>query len=146
MNANSIRSIEARLYTIPLPEILSDAKHGDHTHFELVTVTVTLHDGQQGTGYTYTGGKGGHAIQAMVRYDLAPALIGKDAPYRRIFDFMDWHVHYVGRGGIAAFYTSAIDIALWDIRCRHRGFRSESGRRFGQFDAAYCGGIDLGSR
>ncbi len=146
MKANSISSIEVRLHTIPLPEILSDAKHGDHTHFELVTVTVTLHDGQQGTGYTYTGGKGGRAIQAMIRYDLAPALIGKDATgIDEIFDFMEWHVHYVGRGGIAAFATSAIDIALWDIRCRAQGLplwkvaggASNSTR-------AYCGGIDLG--
>jgi L-alanine-DL-glutamate epimerase-like enolase superfamily enzyme len=37
--------------------VLSDAKHGDHTHFELVTVTVHTSDGLKGTGYTYTGGK-----------------------------------------------------------------------------------------
>jgi len=34
--------------------------------------------------------------------------------------FMDEHLHYVGRGGIAAFAVSAIDIALWDLRCRAR--------------------------
>ena len=31
-------------------------------------------------------------------------------------DAMQWHVHYVGRGGIASFAISALDIALWDLR------------------------------
>ncbi|MEM9237591.1 MAG: uroporphyrinogen decarboxylase, partial [Verrucomicrobiota bacterium] len=66
---NGIRKIEARLYQVPLPEVMSDAKHGDHTHFELVTAKVTLDDGSEGTGYTYTGGKGGHAIHAMIQHD-----------------------------------------------------------------------------
>ncbi|MFT5884744.1 MAG: galactose mutarotase-like enzyme [Arcticibacterium sp.] len=33
---------------VPLPEVLSDAKHGDHFHFEWVTCTVTLEDGGEG--------------------------------------------------------------------------------------------------
>ena len=117
-----INKIETRLYAVPLPEVLVDARHGDHTHFELLTVTVTLDDGQEGTGYTYTGGKGGHAIHALIKYDLAPVLIGKEAAdIDRLSDFMEWHVHYVGRGGIASFAVSAIDIALWDIRCKSSG-------------------------
>ena len=58
------------MFRVPLAEVLSDAMHGDHTHFELVTATVRLDDGRQGTGYTYTGGKGGHAVQAMISHDL----------------------------------------------------------------------------
>jgi L-alanine-DL-glutamate epimerase-like enolase superfamily enzyme len=54
--------------------------HGLHTHFELVTVTVRCSDGLEGTGYTYTGGKGGRAILAMVNHDLRPFLLGRDPP------------------------------------------------------------------
>ena len=146
MEGKTIGSIDARLFAVPLPEVLSDAKHGDHTHFELVTVTITLHDGQRGTGYTYTGGKGGHAILAMIRHDLAPALIGRDASgIDEIFDFMEWHVHYVGRGGVAAFAISAIDIALWDIRCRAQGLPLwQAAGGAANSTRAYCGGIDLG--
>ena len=75
---SAIKHVETRLFKVPLPEVLSDAKHGDHTDFELVTVTISLEDGSVGTGYTYTGGKGGHAIKTMVEHDLAPDLIGKD--------------------------------------------------------------------
>ena len=115
---SSIATIHPRLFRVPLAEVLSDAKHGDHTHFELVTVTITLEDGSEGTGYTYTGGKGGHAIKAVVEHDIAPALLGQRRQRCRthIFDFMEWHIHYVGRGGITSFATSAIDTALWDIR------------------------------
>ena len=42
MNSTHIKEIDIRLFAVPLPEVLSDAKHGDHTHFELVTVTVAL--------------------------------------------------------------------------------------------------------
>lgn len=146
MSNDTIKQIETRLYAVPLAEVLSDAKHGDHTHFELVTVTVTLADGREGTGYTYTGGKGGHAIQAMIAHDLGPAIVGRNAErVEELFDFMGWHVHYVGRGGIASFAISAIDIALWDIRCRSLGqplWKAAGGAD--KTTRAYCGGIDLG--
>ncbi len=142
---SAIKKIDVRLFEVSLAEVLSDAKHGDHTHFELVTATVTLEDGSEGTGYTYTGGKGGHAIKAMIEHDLAPALVGRDGPaIEEIYDFMEWHIHYVGRGGIASFAISAVDIALWDIKCRKAGkplWKMAGGA--GNSCKAYCGGIDL---
>ncbi len=96
----AIKEICTRLFKVPLAEILSDAKHGDHDHFELITCTITLEDGSSGTGYTYTGGKGGYAIKAMLDHDLRPMLLGKDASaIEDIYDEMEWHIHYVGRGG-----------------------------------------------
>ena len=142
---SSIEAVEARLFRIPLDEILSDAKHGDHSHFELVTATVRLADGRTGTGYTYTGGKGGHAILAMIRHDLAPFLIGRDgAAIDALYDAMQWHIHYVGRGGIASFAISALDIALWDLKGKTQGlplWRLAGGA--GNKARAYRGGIDL---
>ena len=43
----TIKNIKVQLFKVPLPEILNDAKHGDHSHFELVTATVTLEDGSE---------------------------------------------------------------------------------------------------
>jgi len=141
----AIREIRTQLFQVPLAEVLVDAKHGDHTQFELVTATVILSDGTQGTGYTYTGGKGGHAIAAMIHHDLAPFLLGQDAgPVENLYEGMQWHIHYVGRGGIASFAISALDIALWDIRCKTRGW--PLWKLAGGADnrcKAYCGGIDL---
>lgn len=143
--ASAIKNIQTRLFKVPLPEVLADAKHGEHTHFELITVAIELQDGSKGVGYTYTGGQGGQAIRAMLDYDLAPALIGKNASgIDAIADFMQWHIHYVGRGGIASFATSAIDIALWDIRCKRLGkplWQVAGGAS--NRTKAYRGGIDL---
>ncbi len=141
----TIVGIDARLYRIPLKEILSDAKHGDHTHFELITATVRLSNGFEGTGYTYTGGWGGQAIVAMIRHDLTPMLLGRNAEQvEELNESMQWHVHYVGRGGVASFAISAVDIALWDLRGKHTGrsLRQMAGGA-DTSTAAYCGGIDL---
>ena len=140
-----IDTVTVRHFKVPLAEVLTDAKHGDHTHFELVTATVRTADGAEGTGYTYTGGRGGRAIVAMIEHDLAPFLVGKDAAdIEALYDAMQWHVHYVARGGIASFAISAVDIALWDIRCKAAGqplWRMAGGA--GDRCRAYAGGIDL---
>ena len=141
----TIQSVEARLFAVPLAEVLSDAKHGDHTHFELITATIQLDDGTEGLGYTYTGGRGGQAVLAMIRQDLGPFLIGREATdVEAIYEELQWHIHYVGRGGIASFAISALDIALWDIRGKQRGeplWKMAGGAS--DRCRAYCGAIVL---
>ncbi len=145
INPSAIVSVEARQFAVPLAEVVSDAMHGEHTHFDLITVTIRLADGREGTGYTYAGGRGGGAIAALVRQDLAPLLLntdGEDIPAR--FEQMHWHLHYVGRGGIASFAISAVDIALWDLCGKTRGeplWRMAGGAA--RDCGAYAGGIDL---
>ena len=145
MTGRQITDMRARLYRVPLDEVLSDAKHGDHTHFELVTVTIRQADGREGTGYTYTGGFGGHAILAMINHDLRAFLLGQDAAsIDALYDAMQWRIHYVGRGGIASFAISAIDIALWDLKGRAEGrplWQMAGGA--GSRVRAYRGGVDL---
>lgn len=141
-----IAKIETKLYNVPLGESLYDAQHGLHTHMEIVIATVYLKDGSVGHGYTYTGGVGGHAIKAMIDHDLAPALKDQDAEnVEEVNESCDWYIHYVGRGGIAAFAISAVDIALWDIRCRKAD--QPLWKYLGGTEGTcktYHGGIDLG--
>ncbi len=140
-----IKTITTNLFQVPLAEVLVDAKHGDHTFFELITVAIELEDGACGVGYTYTGGKGGHSIAAMIHHDLAPMLKGRDAKdVEALYEAMQWHVHYVARGGVASFAISAVDIALWDLRGKKNDV--PLWRMAGGADKtckAYCGGIDL---
>ncbi|CAM3729119.1 MULTISPECIES: mandelate racemase/muconate lactonizing enzyme family protein [Paenibacillus] len=112
-----ITDIQTDYFLVPLVEQLGDARHGIHSHFELITVTIVLENGSEGVGYTYTGGVGGRAICQMIEHDLKPFLLGKDAScIEKHWEEMNWKIHYVGRGGIASFAISAIDIALWDLR------------------------------
>ena len=142
---STISKITTKLYRVPLKEPMADAKHGTHTDFELIVVSIYLRDGSMGTGYTYTCGKGGHAIKMMIEKDFEPYLIGLDGTdVEGIYEFCEWHIHYVGRGGIASFAISAIDIALWDIRCRNA--EQPLWKMAGGEDSScqvYRGGIDL---
>ena len=99
-----IAGMSTELYRVPLAEVLVDAKHGDHSHFELIVARIFLEDGSEGVGYTYTGGKGGSAIYELIETDLKPTLKGKDAGYiEQLWEQMEWHIHYVARGGCASF-------------------------------------------
>ncbi|MBY3619941.1 mandelate racemase/muconate lactonizing enzyme family protein [Acinetobacter sp. CUI P1] len=114
-----IKEVITEYYRIPLPEIMEDAKHGLHTHFEVPIVKIRTDDGREGVGYTYTGGFGGKAICSLIANELTHILIGKDAScVESIWEKMNWGIHYVARGGLASFAIAACDIALWDLRAK----------------------------
>lgn len=142
---SKITRVASTAFRLPLREKLADASHGTHSDFELVIAQVELADKTTGTGYTYTGGKGGQAIRAMIKHDLAPGLLGQDgAEVEQLNKQMLRRIHYVGRGGVAAFAVSAIDIALWDARAKRldKPLRQITGGAGGRCKV-YRGGIDL---
>ena len=142
----NIQKLETFYYKLPLDEVLIDAKHGYHSHFELIITQVFDQDGEFGTGYTYTGGRGGKAIYSMLQEDIAPFIQGMQAEkVEHIYDETQWHLHYVGRGGISSFAISAVDIALWDLRGKknNKSLLTMAGGN-NVSCKAYRGGIDLG--
>ena len=141
-----IQTLKTHYYKLPLDEVLVDAKHGNHSHFELIITQVFDESGEFGTGYTYTGGRGGKAILSMLQEDLAPLVQGMEAEkVEKIYEEMQWHLHYVGRGGISSFAISAVDIALWDLRGKKNNQSLVKMAGANAFSCkAYRGGIDLG--
>ena len=141
-----IEKLETDLYYVPLAKPMEDAIHGVQRDFSLIVVHITTDDGATGMGYTYSVGQvGGTAIATLIRDNLAPLLIGED-PRRieQLWQKMWWALHYVGRGGIAVFGMSAIDIALWDLKAKLAG--EPLWRFLGGHDnkaEAYGGGIDF---
>jgi L-alanine-DL-glutamate epimerase-like enolase superfamily enzyme len=141
----TISQIQADHFRIPLPVPLSDSTHGEMTAFDLVTVRVRDADGVEGLGYTYTAGTSAAAIKTLVEDGFKPLLEGEPADLiERHWERMWWSLHYSGRGGLAVFAISAVDIALWDLKAR----RAEAPlwRLLGGHDPqvrAYAGGIDL---
>ena len=141
-----IAAIECDLFFIPLPEVMSDSTHGRIEFFSHITVRVHDQDGTVGTGYTYTVGKtGGPAILSLLQQDVVPLLIDENPnEIGRLWEKMWWGLHYVGRGGIAAFAISAVDIALWDLQAQRAS--EPLWKLLGGSDPhveAYAGGIDL---
>lgn len=142
---NKIQNIITKLYKIPLDEPLVDAMHPTHTHFELIVVEIKTEDGKNGYGYTYTGGIGGIAICNMIEFYLKPTLLGEDSEcIEKLWVAMYKLLHYIGRGGIDSFAIAAIDIALWDIKCKNAKLPlwKMIGGGTG-FARAYAGGVDL---
>jgi L-alanine-DL-glutamate epimerase-like enolase superfamily enzyme len=141
----TLESVQADHFRIALPQVLSDSTHGDISHFELVTVRLRAADGAEGLGYTYTVDAGGAAVHSLIARDLAPMLTGQDSSrIEQLWQRMWWHLHFVGRGGLAAFAIAALDTALWDLRARRAGL--PLWRLLGGHDPkvpAYAGGIDL---
>lgn len=141
-----ITSVEVRQYSMPLPVVLSDATHGDMTHFGLITCQLETDTGHSGMGYTYTVGDiGSGAVHRLLTDDITPALMGED-PRRteQLWERIFWRLHFIGRGGLASFATAAADVACWDTRARADDlplWRVLGGHR--DRVMAYAGGIDL---
>src|SRR5687767_8087810 len=113
-NFMKIETIETAYYRLPL-EAMGDAGHGLINSEEVITLTLRA-GGLEAQGYTYTIGRGGRAIQALIDHDLAPLLVGQDADeIQGLWNLMWQRLLYVGRGGLASFAIAAVDIALWDL-------------------------------
>lgn len=142
----AIKRIAVDHFRIPLPLALSDSTHGEITHFGLVTVRLTDAQGREGLGYTYTVNNiGAAAVLKLIEQDLAESILSSSSDSIEAFwEEMWWHVHFVGRGGLAAFAMAAVDIALWDLRAKTVNkpmWRLLGGDRCEV--KAYAGGIDL---
>jgi L-alanine-DL-glutamate epimerase-like enolase superfamily enzyme len=141
----SIVSLEAGYYRVPLEVPLSDSTHGDMLAFELNTVRLRDADGADGVGYTYTCGRNGAAIDAILRRDVPEQLVGEEADrIERLWQKLWWGQHYGGRGGAAVLALSAVDVALWDLKGKRLG--QPLWTLLGGNDPrvpCYAGGIDL---
>jgi L-alanine-DL-glutamate epimerase-like enolase superfamily enzyme len=140
-----IVEIEADCYRIPFARVLSSSRHGLIPDFQLITVRVRDESGNEGMGYTYTIGQGGVAIRSMISLDLAPVLVGEDSQLiEHLWDRMWWRLHWVGRGGAAAFAIAAVDTALWDLKAKR--LNEPLWHVLGGYDReidVYFGGIDF---
>ena len=141
----NLASIRCGFYRIPLPVVLSDSTHGEMRAFELNTVRLTDAEGAEGVGYTYTAGRNGAAVHAILEREIAELFGGEEADeIERIWRKAWWALHYGGRGGPTVLAISAFDMALWDLKAKRA--RLPLWNFLGGFDArvpCYAGGIDL---
>jgi len=140
-----ITSIEPGFYRIPLPTVLTDSMHGAMRAFELNTVRIRDSDGAEGIGYTFTVGRNGAAIDAVLTRELPEIMDGEEADeIERLWHKAWWALHYGGRGGPTVLALSAFDMALWDLKAKRANL--PLWKALGGFDPrvpCYAGGIDL---
>jgi L-alanine-DL-glutamate epimerase-like enolase superfamily enzyme len=140
-----IASIQTGFYRVPLPALLTDSMHGEMRDFELNTVRVRDADGAEGAGYTFTVGRNGAAVDAVLAREIAEIAQGEDADaIERLWNRCWWEMHYGGRGGPTVLALSAFDMALGDLKAKRANL--PLWRLLGGFDPkvpCYAGGIDL---
>ena len=86
---------------------------------ETPMVRIWTDDGADGTGYSYTIGTGGSAVVALLRDYMAPWLLGRDAGMvEEIWKGLFFYTHANSVGATVSLAVAAVDIALWDLRCK----------------------------
>ena len=141
----TIVAVEPGFYRIPLPRVLTDSTHGEMRAFELVTVRIRDEEGAEGVGYTFTVGRNGAAVHAVLDWEIPEIVAGSDADLiEALWHKVWWALHYGGRGGPTVLALSAFDMALWDLKAKRAN--SPLWKLLGGFDPdvpVYAGGIDL---
>src|SRR4051794_3898718 len=119
-----LSSIEPGFYRIPLTQVLTDSTHGEMRAFELNTVRVRDADGAEGVGYTYTVGRSGSAVHAILTREFVDIFLGEEADHvERLWNKAWWALHYGGRGGPTVLAMSSFDLALWGLKARRGELR-----------------------
>lgn len=82
---------------------------------ELITCEIWTRGGVHGLGYTYTLGRGGAAVHALLARDILPDLVGLDVQSpQRLWSSLWEGLLRVGRAGVVPVALAALDLALWD--------------------------------
>lgn len=109
-----IEGADVSVYHVPLQRPWGDTTHAI-THIDLLLLDLRTDGGVVGTGYTYSVGVGLKAVEALLRWDVVPKLIGLPVNPRGTWHDL-WRVlHDTGGGGTSTLALAAVDIALWDI-------------------------------
>ncbi|HEX2172820.1 MAG TPA: mandelate racemase/muconate lactonizing enzyme family protein [Dehalococcoidia bacterium] len=88
----------------------------------LVLVVLPGEGGIWGQSYIYafTMGKA-RAVKALIE-DLRDLVVGQDSDFALgLWERLEYRIALAGYRGIAQFALSAIDIAVWDLRCKELG-------------------------
>jgi len=83
---------------------------------EIITIELTTDEGVTGFGYTYTLGRGGAAVHALLKSEIGPQLLNQEVTTpSSLFDSLWMSLQRVGRGGVVSVALGAADTALWDL-------------------------------
>jgi L-alanine-DL-glutamate epimerase-like enolase superfamily enzyme len=115
-----IERVELRMVDLP-PKVKRTDAIQSFVSQETPIVSITDSDGATGVGYSYTIGTGGSSVMRLLADHLAPRLIGKDGErIEAIWRDLEFATHATTIGAISALALAAVDVALWDLRCKRR--------------------------
>lgn len=115
---STVTDCRVRVLEIPRAEPVSSA-YATYAALGVVLVEVTSDSGAVGQGWTNLIGGGADAVASFARTEFAPIVVGSDPTFvRDVWERMYLGSLSRGRSGVALYALSAVDLALWDLRCR----------------------------
>lgn len=117
MTSLTIAAIDAALIRIPLRRPWGS----DVLENYIITVDVTLSDGSQGHGFSWTPTIGPRAVLALVEDDIRSRAIGAPADPEVLWPLLWAQLHEAGSSGITSIALAGLDLALWDAKAAASG-------------------------
>jgi L-alanine-DL-glutamate epimerase-like enolase superfamily enzyme len=117
-----IKRVRAELHKIPVHRDMHDAiRH--FNRMDVVFAHVETDEGIAGTGFTYSIiPHGAREVTTFINTSLNELLQDMDPRNHEKTWYRMWRrVDWVGRGGIAVLAVAAVDIAIWDLKCKAAG-------------------------
>src|SRR2546426_373113 len=106
-------SCRAALYKIPCRRILENSTER-FAEYEYIVVKISFDDGTEGTGWTYTQGKGGTSVLHLINDYFAKEVTAKEVSDPVGLYNLLWAATYsYGLEGPARLAYGALDVALW---------------------------------
>lgn len=97
---------------------LAEAARGPVGH-DTPMVRIVTDDGANGTGWAHVASGGGAPVAALLRSQLAPRLIGRNELHvEAIWKELWLHTRSCGSDALVSPALAALDIALWDLKCK----------------------------
>ena len=135
----SITRVTTRVIPVPLLRPWGP----DVPRVTVVEVAIENDAGATGHGFSWTPSIGATAVDALLRDDLAPWLLGRDATPALWQDAWE-HLHEAGGGGITTIALAGADLALWDLTLREQGVSlADALGRTHESLPAYGSGVNL---
>ena len=113
-----ITDVQTIHVAIPMEKAYGYSK-GKLQQREYILIRIETDAGILGAGYTFSLDKGG-GIKYLIDHNLRPLLLGADPLFHELHWNRMFQANYFdfGRNGAIIRAISAVDLALWDIKCK----------------------------
>lgn len=114
-----ITQVETFVLDVPLKQRTITDSQSSLDSVEFFLIRLDTDDGLSGWGFNWNYTKGTRAVKTLVDDTYAPKLIGEDPlDHKNVCKKIGYTNHFIGRVGITRVGLSAIEMAMWDIRCK----------------------------